>query len=330
MGDVSAAIRHYIENVIRLLQADISASAKSREWFLDRVLSVIRNRAEDGVIGPVLYAPKKVGFGSYFKGTKVQVVDEYDILLVVDANGGVYKENGSIIAHGEGTANPNQLFNGNYNKDDGSGVSPAKLLNWLKSVVEEVVDSFGGTAPIRNGQAITAHIESQDISIDLVPGAILTRVSDGRRFYAIPRGDAGGGWIATAPEDDKSHLAEVAEGKQDFRNVVRILKRVKDQYNFKVSSFAIETDVVNYAASTWWTRNLTLEVKTALKHLAESFQSGIISDPFDPQTNMVAGVDSLAWYAERIGEIIQILDECAQEDDQERVVGLVHGAFEND
>jgi hypothetical protein len=303
MGDVSAAVRHYIENVIRLSQADISASAKSREWFLDRVFSVIRNRAEDGVIGPVLYAPKKVGFGSYFKGTKVQVVDEYDILLVVDANGGVYKENGSIIAHGEGTADPNPLFNGNYNKDDGSGVSPAKLLNWLKSVVEEVVDSLG---------------------------AILTRVSDGMRFYAIPRGDAGGGWIATAPEDDKSHLAEVAEGKQDFRNVVRILKRVKDQYNFKVSSFAIETDVVNYAASTWWTRNLTLEVKTALKHLAESFQSGIISDPFDPQTNMVAGVDSLAWYAERIGGIIQILDECAQEDDQERVVGLVHGAFEND
>ncbi len=330
MGDVSAAIRDYINNVIRLSQEDISASARSREWFLDRVVSAIQGRKEDGANEPVLYASKKVYFGSYFKGTKVQVVDEFDVLLVVDTCGGVYKVNDAVIAHGEGTASPNPLFNGNYDKSDGSGVSPAKLLNWLKSVVEEVVDSFGGTAPIRNAQAITARIESRDIAIDLVPGAILTRDSDSKRFYAIPRGDAGGGWIATAPEDDKRHLATVAEGKQGFRDVVRILKRIRDTYNFKVTSFAIETDVVNYAEATSWTTNIGLEVRYTLSHLARTFRSGTIADPFDPQSNLIQGVDSLGWYAERIDGIVGILDDCREIDDQVRVRELVYKAFENE
>ena len=73
MGDTSAAVRHYIENVIRLSQADISASARSREWFLNRVISTIARREDDGTSEPVLYKPKIVYFGSYFKGTKVSV-----------------------------------------------------------------------------------------------------------------------------------------------------------------------------------------------------------------------------------------------------------------
>lgn len=330
MGDIDAAVRHYIDNVIRLSQMDISASAKSREWFLDRVISTIADRADDGANEPVLYEPKKVYFGSYFKGTKVGVVDEYDVLLVVDTNNGVLSEDGTTLAYGQGTADPNPLFDKKLYKDNGSGVSPAKLLNWLKRVVEEVVDSFGGTAPIRRRQAVTARIISQNISIDLVPAATLTRLTDGKAFYAIPSGDASGGWVSTSPEEDKAHLAEVARGKTDFRNVVRVLKRVRDRHNFKVSSFAIETDVVRYAESTYWTSQVGLEVRYALVHLARAFRSGRISDPFDASKNLIDGVSSLSWYAERIDSIVETLDQCKEISDQERVRELVHKAFENE
>jgi len=330
VGDVNAAVRHYIENVIRLSQADISASAKSREWFLDRVTTTIARRADDGTDEPVLYQPTTVYFGSYFKSTKVGVVDEYDVLLVVDTHNGVMRENGITVAYGHGVADPNPLFNKRLYKDDGSGVSPAKLLNWLKRVVEEVVDSFGGTAPIRNGQAVTAQIVSRDISIDLVPAATLTRSSDGKAFYAIPSGDASGGWISTSPEEDKAHLAEVAQGKKDFRNVVRVLKRIRDCYNFTVSSFAIETDVVRYAESTYWTEYVGLEVRHALIHLARSFRSSGISDPFDPSKNLIDGVSSLDWYADRIDSIVEALDRCKEMSDEEKVRELVYKAFENE
>ena len=330
MGNVSAAIHYYIENVIKLSQEDISSSAKSREWFIDRILTAIDRRAEEDKTELVLYKPRKIYFGSYFKGTKVQVVDEYDILLVIDTHDGVYKRDNIVIGRGQGIADPNPLFSGKYDKTDGSGVSPSKLLNWLKDVVEEVVHSFGGISPIRNGQAVTARIESRDIAIDLVPGVILTRDSDGKTFYAIPRGDVAGGWIATAPDDDKRRLAKVAEGKQDFKNVVRILKRIRDTYNFKVTSFAIETDVVNYAETTSWTTDIGLEVRYALSHLARTFRSGTMTDPFDPQSNLLQGVDSLRWYAERIDSIVGILENCQKIVDQVRIRELIYKAFENE
>lgn len=329
MGDTSAAVRHYIENVIRLSQADISASARSREWFLNRVISTIARREDDGTSEPVLYKPKIVYFGSYFKGTKVSVVDEYDVLLVIDTCNGMLSKNGVVLAHGHGVADPNPLFEKKYYKSDGSGVSPAKLLNWLKGVVEEVIESFGGTAPIRNGQAITARIETQNIDIDLVPAVTLRRDADGKDFYAIPKGDAAGGWISTAPEDDKQRITDVAKDKKDFRNVVRVLKRIRDQYNFKVSSFAIEADTVLYAESARWTECVGLDVQYALSHLAQSFQNSWIADPFDSKNNLIEGVASLDWYAERIESIVKVLDDCKQIDDQVKVRDLVYKAFEN-
>ena len=330
MGDISAAVRYYIDNVIRLSQDDISASAKSREWFLNRVIAIIARRADDGTSEPVLYEPTTVYFGSYFKGTKVSVVDEYDVLLVIDTYNGTLSENGVVLAHGYGVANPNPLFQKKYYKSDDSGVSPDKLLNWLKGIVEEVVDSFGGTAPVRNGQAITARIESQNIDIDLVPAVTLKRDVDSKDFYAIPRGDAAGGWISTSPEEDKEHIVNVAKDKKDFRNVVRVLKRVRDQYNFKVSSFAIETDVVRYAESTNWTEQVGLEVRYALVHLGRSFRSGKINDPFEPKNNLIDGVSTLDWYADRIDKIVEILDECKEITDQEEVRVLIYKALEND
>lgn len=332
MGDITAAVRHYIDNVIRLSQDDISASAKSREWFLNRVITTIARRADDGTSEPVLYKPTTVYFGSYFKGTKVSVVDEYDVILVVDTFGGTLSENGVVLAHGYGVADPNPLFLKKYYKSDDSGVSPDKLLNWLKGVVEEVVESFGGTAPVRNGQAVTARIETQNIDIDLVPAVTLRRDVDSKDFYAIPRGDAAGGWISTSPEDDKRHLVEVASGKKDFRNVVRVLKRIRDCYNFKVPSFSIETDVINYAESesTYWTESVGLEVRYALVHLAGAFRSGSILDPFNSGKNLIEGIASLDWYAKRIDAIVEVLDQCKEISDQERVKDLVYKAFEND
>jgi hypothetical protein len=330
VGDVTAAVHHYIDNVIRLSQSDISTSAASREWFLDRVISAIRRRSDADTTALLLYKPTLVYFGSYFKGTKVSVVDEYDVLLVIDTNHGVLSEDGTTTGHGQGVADPNPLFEGRYTKTDGAGVSPAKLLNWLQEVVGEVVDSFGGNAPIRNGQAVTARIVSKDITIDLVPAVTLTRVSDARPFYAIPSGDASGGWIATSPDEDKSRIAELAKTRQDFRNVIRILKRVRDCYNFKVTSFAIETDVASYAEQTSWTPFVGLEVRCALAHLARAFRSGSVTDPFDPSKNLLDGVASLDWYAERIDTIVGVMDSCAGVADQEQVRAAVYRAFENE
>jgi len=330
MAHVAAAIAAFIRDEIRLAREDISSAVVSRKWFLDRIRSEIENRTKE----PVLYAPDPfVYFGSYFKRTKVKDVDEFDILVVIDSNTGVFTRGGQQIGIGQGTACPNYKYDRKYYKSDGSGVSPAKMLNWLKGVVETVTSSFGGEAPIRNGQAVTAYIKSKNLTIDLVPAGVFSRTSDGTTFYNIPRGDKNNGWIVTSPRQDIELLNEVAKGKQWFRDVIRLCKYIRSSYNFLVSSFAIESAIVQYGQNEIWFNNhsesLFWNTKGALSYLASRFREGSIPDPYDNANNLIAGVNSLAWYADRIDKIIATLDRLQDESDQAKVRECVKQLFRN-
>lgn len=331
MGDVSKAIKHYIEDHIKLNLPDISRSARSREWLLGRISSIIDQRNRDGKKEPVLYAPKPfLNFGSYFKKTKVKVVDEYDILVVIDSNGGMFSTGGNKLGDGQGSAYPNYKYEGRkYFKSDDSGISPTKILNWLKGIIAEICGISGGEVPVRNGQAITVFIQSTNTTIDLVPAGIFKRVTDNKIFYNIPRGDKNDGWITTAPEDDMAALNEVAKDKENFRNVVRICKRVKETYNFQVSSFAMESIVVAFGNKYKWRDDLYRDCRGALWYVAQIFREGSILDPFSGD-NLIAGVENLSWYAERVDKIIATLDKCVEIADQARVDELVTKALEND
>lgn len=337
MGNVTSAIRKYIDEEIRLSQKDISETVRSREWFLNRIANVIEGRENE----PVLYSSDPfVHFGSYFKGTKVKDVDEYDVLVVIDSNTGCFHKSGVTIGSGLGSANPNFKYQGRkYYKSDGSGISPTKMLNWMKGVVEEVTDAFGGEAPIRDGQAITATIKSHNLKIDIIPAGVFESTSDDSVFYNIPKGDINNGWILTSPRKDIDLLNSVAESKDNFRNVIRIAKRIKDQdaYNFLIPSFAIETAIVYYGLlcgnyeSFDWQNDLYLDVRGALLHLARNFRHGTILDPFDMESNLISGVENLTWYADRIDGIVEELDYCATSvTDQEKVYERVRRTFENE
>jgi hypothetical protein len=215
-------------------------------------------------------------------------------------------------------------------KEDGSGVSPTKMLNWLKGIVEAVVKCFSGEAPERAGQAVTAKIVSQGLNIDLVPAGMFKRTADGRIFYDIPRGDKDNGWILTAPGDDIEHLERISENRSNFRNVIRIAKRVSKMRNFTVRSFAIETAVVNYAYAAAWQNQVYSDLINVLKWLAAKFRSGSVPDPFDNTTNLIAGVESLSWYAERLDNVVTELAGCIRIVDQTEAADRVRRILENE
>ena len=326
MGDVSQALNGYIGEVIKLPQRDISSAVRSREWFIDLVKQEINGRTGE----PALYPGQNtLYFGSYFKGTKVAAVDEFDVLVILDLNNGVFSQNGISVGKGLGRADPNHLFDERYKLSDGSGVSPTKLLNWLKDVVESATGKYGVEAPVRNGQAVTATIKSKNLKLDLVPAAVLQHNSSNEVFYAIPRGGQGNGWIATAPHRDMERLKEVAHGKENFRNVIRLCKRVRDTYNFGVSSFAIEAAVVGYAERNYWYGDLYPDFRAVLKVLIKAFREGVIPDPFDNQNNLIAGVASLDWYADRLEKIIEGMDACADWERQDEVRERVYEILEH-
>ena len=326
MGDVSQALNWYIGEVIRLPQGDISSAVRSREWFIDLIKREIKERTDE----PELYPGQNtLNFGSYFKGTKVAAIDEFDILVIIDSNNGVFSLNGAGIGTGLGHADPNPKYYERYKKSDGSGVSPRKLLNWLKDVVASATDKYGVEEPVQSGQAITVTIKSKDLKIDLVPAGVFRHNVSGETFYNIPRGDRDNGWILTAPERDIERLKAVARDKENFRNVARLCKRVRDTYKFGVSSFAIESAVVEYGERNYWYDDLYRDFRAVLRNLAEVFRGREILDPFDNQKNLIAGVASLDWYAERLEGIIEGMDECLDWERQDKVRERVYEILEN-
>jgi hypothetical protein len=124
-------------------------------------------------------------------------------------------------------------------------------------------------------------------------------------------------------------LKEVAQGKENFRNVIRLCKRVRDMYNFGVSSFAIESAVVGYGERNYWYGDLYSDFRAVLKSLAEAFRGGVILDPFDDQNNLIADVVSLDWYADRLETIVEGMDECVDWTSQDEVRERVYEILEN-
>ena len=328
MADLSKAIQKYIDEVIRLDQKDISAAVASREW----LLSLIRNTVNSRVNQPELYSVEEfVYFGSYIKGTKVEDVDEFDVLVVIDSNSGVFSVGGEPVGNGLGSASPNHKYDDKYKKSDGSGVSPRKILNWLQKIVDEAVEEYGGTAPEKDGgQAVVATIDSKELKIDLVPAGVFRRTSDSTIFYNIPNGKQDNGWIVTSPKLDIKRLSEAAKDRTNLRNVIRLGKRIKETYGFTVSSFAVETAILNFALDNTWFDVLSLDTTNSLVGLAEAFRSGVVADPYTPSVNLVAGVESLEWYADRLVDVCEKLESAGAASTQDDAYSEVIKAFENE
>ena len=283
----------FIDNNLTLSQKDISQSVKSREWLINLVINKIAEKTDC----PQLYSEngrKYIQFGSYFKGTKVSNVDEFDILLIVDANNGIFTKGGQTIANGIGNVSPNPMYTKKYYKDNNDVVSSRKLLNWLKDILDEVLEPYGCEPTEKDGQAVTAYIKSKNLHIDFVPGCIFQKVgkydSDGV-FYIIPKGDINCGWIETNPYIDKDIIKEKASNNSQFKNTIRLFKYLfKDAYNVSISSYAVESCVVDYENKNYFFNNFNSDFKGILEHIITLVNDDKIPDMRDNSINLLGDV----------------------------------------
>jgi hypothetical protein len=324
MADVSVSIRRYIDRNLRVSMQDISASARTREWLKGRLRSVIAARERQ----PVLYGPEDfVHYGSYFKYTNVGVVDEYDMLVVIDSASGVFSRGGIAVGLGLGAANPNHKYSSTLLRPDGTGVSPVKLLTWLRGVAFDAVSPWGGAVPERLPQTVTVEIASSNVTVELAPAGIFQRFGDGSVFYNIPSQDSTG-WVATSPRSDIARLDLVAAGRNDFRNVIRAVKRTAKAHSLDMPSFAIESAVVDYGCSHWWFNDLHLDFRGALQHVGRACRIGWISDPYDSTQNLLQSRAGLSGTADLFDWLARVLDALMGESNQAASDSFLSDAFE--
>lgn len=327
MTDLNNIINKFIEEEITLDKKDISESAKSREWFLKK----LKKKIEEDENTPFLYKEKPfIYFGSYFKGTKVNNVDEFDVLVVIDSLSGTFTSSGVSRGQGLGVKEPNPKYNGQYNKTDMSGVSPIKILNWLKKITEEISEPYNGIVPEKDGEAITVEIKSKNLKIDLVPAGIF-KDSNGDEFFNIHNGTNNGGWTLTNPETDKDLINELSKDRNNFKNIIRLLKFIRDKYNFKISSFAIECVVIDYVENNEWKNKISDDFILVLSHLYKLLGKKYITDIFDGEVNLINELDDSVseWYTERIKKIIVNIISIANTEDEAKRYDKISGILNN-
>jgi hypothetical protein len=240
-------------------------------------------------------------------------------MLIFDTNTGQFKVGDNIIGTGLGKYNPNPRYNQKFLKDDGTGLSPTKLLNWTKRICEEALSPFNVEVPIRDGQAVTVNLKNRGISIDIVPAGIFSYSSDESKiFYDIPRGDNKNGWIVVNPDDDKHRLEEAGKYFEYIRTIIRLIKFIKlaSNYNMNISSFAVETAIINISRMhrTDLNINFTHDFVFVLFQFAKILNHGYLEDPFQSDENLLDTTSNLEWYAERIFTIADQINHTSDYD----------------
>lgn len=303
MIDLDKIINTFVTEEIALDQDDISSSVKSKEWLLDRIKTKIAEKS----YGPQLYSENPfLGYGSYFARVKVKDVDEMDFLVVIDSNSGIFsKPAGTQYGVGLGSENPNHKYDVQFKKSDLSGVSPNKLLLWLQGICWEVLQPLGGERPTIDGPAVKVVLKGAGIRFDLVPSGIFER-SDGtgNLFYNIPKGDPTDDWTLTNPTKDLDRVNGLAQKKDGFRNVIRLMKVIRDSYQLPISSYALQCVACQFAEGYQWQRNLYLNFHVGLMLLTKKLREGIIEDGFDTSINLLPSHD----VAKKIAEVVETVN----------------------
>ncbi|MDY2881583.1 MAG: hypothetical protein SOT71_02895 [Romboutsia timonensis] len=291
---INTEFNKFISNNLTLDQKDISSAVSSREWLINKVINKIAEKTDC----PQLYSEngsKYIQFGSYFKGTKVSNVDEFDILLIVDTSHGIFKKGNITKGNGIGNLTVNPLYLKKYYKENEDVVSSRKLLNWLKDIVDEVLEPYECEPSERDGQAVTAYIKSKNLHIDFVPGCIFQDVntsgSDGV-FYIIPKGDINCGWIVTNPRIDKDIIKDKSSINSQFKNTIRLFKYLfKDSYNVQIGSYAVESAVVDYEDKKFFWNDYGYDFLGVLNHIIDLVEDGNIPDMRDNSINLLGDVN---------------------------------------
>jgi len=125
-------------------------------------------------------------------------------------------------------------------------------------------------------------------------------------------------------------IRNIAKLRPEFKNVIRILKSVRSDYNFDVPSFAVECSVVRYALANEWTASVAHNLYNALHDFASSLREKSIIDTWDDKTNLISHLEVNDWYADRVDQICDLIYDLQYEDDEEKAYDKLRKKLRNE
>lgn len=154
--------------------------------------------------------------GSYKRRTKIDPLDDVDILLVLGS--GYYQGNNWHIID-----NCSYPFS-DEDKDENGNISSVKILNTLRKML---LETYPRSEIKRNNEVVNVYLSSYDVGFDLVPSFYYKNVD----YFLIPAGSNSTKWKMTNPIKDELILDEI--NRNNGNKIKDIIKIAKQFFRYK-------------------------------------------------------------------------------------------------
>jgi len=290
---VNSAFKQFHNN-IKLNKSDSEIALSSR----DNLFNNINNFPSNQEDFPKLYTSKHAKFGSFARKTKINPLDDIDLLVCISAEGSLYHEYSPDDVRIISSTTSKSL----------QKLSDEDILNSRK-VIEKFKDSLKDIHHYKNAEinrrqeAVTLSLDSYKWTFDIVPCFFTAPTENNRTYYLIPNGK--GHWKFTDPRIDQKRITTInQQNSGKILEIIRIFKHLAKEYNlFKDASYQLEVLILDYYENNPIQDPISVEITRVLLHIRHYVQYPI-NDPQHIRNN-INSLDN-----DEIVKITTRLDDC--------------------
>ena len=271
---VTSAFNKFQKDFVNLDPENSRNARSSRDWLVNKVHGFPNKDSSF----PTLYKEKDIFFGSFSRKTKKRPLDDIDIMICLNAQGGNYSEssNGIEINVSDSASDLKALC-----YEDTNILNSRKVINKFVSLLNDV-PQYEKAEIKRNQEAATIKLTSYDWNFDLVPCFFTKEDCLGNTYYLIPNGT--GDWKKTDPRKDRDKVQEAnKQNNGNLLNAIRILKYWNKRPTMpSIGSYLIENMILKYyeqASVSAASEYVDLEIPKLLLHIRDSVYSAV----YDPK-----------------------------------------------
>ena len=224
---IKGAFNEFFENIINISSRQSDNAKNSKNFLIDQIQSLSNN-------GNFLKLDSQynIGFGSFARKTKIQPLDDIDLIIALNGEGlsleGTEWNNITIkVTHKCNNRGIVSLSDKvpYYWQEDILNLNSNKVKNKLVSALQNI-SQYEKSEIHARGEAVTLKLRSYPWSFDIVPAFYYAGDQYNTPFYLIPNGY--GKWKKTNP---KLEQARVSNLNKKFKNIVLKVVRLNKYWN---------------------------------------------------------------------------------------------------
>ena len=230
---VSGCFEKFRKEVVDL-DSDQTYVARSSRDFVFENIDRLSNQGDIPLVADCYC----LNFGSFARNTKIRPLDDIDMMVCYNGNGGVYDTIRQNELYHIRFADKHPFFD-DLRNDDGLTLNSRKVINQLIKGLSGV-EQYSKAEMHRRQEAATLQLKSYDWNFDIVP-CFYTNTG----FYLIPDGQ--GHWKNTDPRKDRMRVSEINQAYEgNALPLIRLMKYWnKRAWGDIVPSYMFEQMVLN-------------------------------------------------------------------------------------